>query len=213
MRTLFSLTVAAAGLLCCHVPLAHAEMVYQITVNTSSISGTAGSLDFNFNPGFFSVQAASADILSFGGNGTLTGSPSVTGDVTGVLPATVTFDNGTGLNDYFTDYTFGSTLVFLVRLYGPAVDSPDNFSTSGTTFAFSMFSDAAGTIPALTTDTVNGFAATLDVNPGGSVTPATPSAETFLAPAPEPSSLVTLGILLAGAACGLRRRQSARQSA
>ena len=82
----------------------------------------------------------------------------------------LTFDNGTGFNDYFEGFTFGSTLSFQVSLYGPAFSSPDGTSTSGSTFAFSMFSDPAGTMPALTTDTTDGFAFTVDVNLDGTTT-------------------------------------------
>jgi hypothetical protein len=65
-----------------------------VAVNTSSIAGTAGSLDFNFNPGVFVTQAASLQIVDFTSDGTPKGSPALTGDVGGVLPMTVTFDNG-----------------------------------------------------------------------------------------------------------------------
>jgi len=124
----------------------------------------------NFNPGPLVTQSASLQILNFTSDGTLAGSPTLTGDVAGALPATLTFDNGTGLNDYFEGFTYGSTLSFQVSLYGPALSSPDGTSTSGSTFAFSMFSDAAGTIPALTTDTIDGFAFTVDVNLDGTTT-------------------------------------------
>ena len=83
-----------------------------MTVNTSSISGTAGSLDFNFNPGPLATQDASLQILNFTSDGTLSGTPSVTGDAAGSFPATVTFDNGTAFNDYFHGFTFGKTIVF-----------------------------------------------------------------------------------------------------
>ena len=53
-----------------------------------------------------------------------------------------------------------------------------DLSTSGSAFAFSMFSDAAGTIPALTTDAINGFAVTVDVNLDGTTTVANSSPET-----------------------------------
>ncbi len=146
---------------------AAAPITYDVTVDSSSISGTAGSVDFNFNPGPLVTQAASLQILDFTSDGALVGSPTLTGDVAGALPATLTFDNGTGFYDYFEGFTFGSTLSFQVSLYGPALSSPDGVSTSGSTFAFSMFSDAAGTIPALTADTTDGFAFTVDVNLDG----------------------------------------------
>ena len=84
----------------------------------------------------------------------------------GAEPA-LTFENGAGFNDYFEGFTYGSTLSFDVSLYGPSLSAPDGVSTSGSTFAFSMFSDAAGTIPTLTADTINGFAATVEVNLDG----------------------------------------------
>src|SRR5262249_51862810 len=131
-------------------PIASADPItYDVSVDTSAISGTAGSLDFEFNPGPLVTQAASLQILNFSSDGTLAGSPALTGDVSGALPGTVTFDNGTAFNDYFEGFTYGSTLSFQVSLFGPALSSPDGTSTSGSSFAFSMFSDAAGTIPAL----------------------------------------------------------------
>src|ERR1700730_14312166 len=160
-----------ASFLCVGSVASASPITYGVTVNTSSISGTAGSLDLNFNPGPLVTQAASLQILGFTGNGTLaggpclTGGPCFTGDVSGgPLPATLTFDNGTGFNDYFEGFAFGSALSFQVSLYGPALSSPDGTSTSGSRFAFSMFSDAAGTMPALTTDTTDGFAFTVNVN-------------------------------------------------
>ena len=186
-------------------------ITYEVTVNTSSISGTAGSLDFNFNPGLLVTQAANLRILNFASNGTLSGSPSLTGDVSGALPGTLTFDNGTGFNDYFGGFTYGSTLSFDVLLYGPALSSPNGTATSGSTFAFSMFSDSAGTIPALTTDLVDGFAATLDVNLDGKTTVTNFSPVTGISPVPEPGGVVLIGtaIALLGALLSLRRRRRA----
>ncbi len=108
----------------------------------------------------------------------------------------MTFDNGTAFNDYFEGFTFGSTLSFQVSLYGPALSSPDGTSTSGSTFAFSMFSDPAGTMPALTTDTTDGFAFTVDVNLDGTTTVTNFSSQTTVVPAtravPEPGSLALM---------------------
>jgi hypothetical protein len=180
--------------------------IYTVTVNTSSIYGTSGSLDFNFNPGPLLTQAASLQILNFASDGTLADSPILTGDVSGGLPGTLTFDNGSGFNDYFEGFTFGNTLAFDVSLYGPALSSPDGTSTSGSTFAFSMFSDAAGTIPVLTTDTTDGFAFIVNVNLDGTTSPTNYSPETQISTSvsatPEPSD-IGLSVILASVLASL----------
>ncbi len=185
-------------------------VTYQVTVDTSSIAGTSGSLDFQFNPGSLTSQAANLEILDFTSDGTLAGSPSLTGDVSGTLPGSVMFDNGTVYNDYFEGFTFGGTLSFEVSLFGPALTAPDGVSTSGSAFAFSMFSDSGGTIPALTTDGINGFAYTIDVNLDGTTSPTILSSELTASATPEPSSMLLFGsgltaMLGLGANRGLRR--------
>ena len=190
-------------------------ITYDVTVNTSSISGTPGSLDFNFNPGFLgTTQLAQLQILSFTSDGTLANCAAnvqgycPTGDVTGQLPSTLTFVNDTTFNDYFDGFTYGSTISFAVSLSGPALSSPDGVSTSGSTFAFSMFSDAAGTVPVLTSDTTDGFAFTIDVNLDGSTTVTNYSAQTSVTPTmgspggpsgsvPEPGTLALSATALA----------------
>jgi hypothetical protein len=185
----------------CFASMASAvPITYDVTVDTSTISGTAGSFEFQFNPGPLVTQSASLQILNLAGNGTLAGSPALTGDVAGALPATLTFDNGTAFNDYFEGFTYGSTLSFQVSLFGPALSSPNGTSTSGSRFAFSMFSDAAGTIPVLTTDTTNGFAFTVDVNLNGTTAVTNFSSQTTVVPAtgivPEPGTLPLMGVAI-----------------
>jgi hypothetical protein len=196
---------------------ASADVIEAVTVNTSSISGDAGSLDFQFNPGPLVTQAASLQILNFITDGSLANCAAniqgfcPTGDVSGTLPGTVTFDNGTGFNDYFDGFTYGNSLSFDVVLSGPAINSPDGVSTSGSTFAFSMFSDAAGTVPALTSDLTNGFATTINVNLDGTTTVNNFSAVTTISKpsvVPEPATFAVTGILLGliGGVVRFRRR-------
>lgn len=186
---------------------AQADVItYMITVNTASQLGDAGSLDLQFNPGGLLSQAADLSILNFSTDGSL-GGPVLTGDASGALPGTVLFDNGSSFNDYFTGFTYGTTLTFDVLLSGPALRSPDGVSTSGSTFAFSMFSDAAGSVPVLTTDTTDGFAVTVNVNLDGSTTLTNSSAETGISVVPEPATLPLFSIALAALAGFVRFRR------
>jgi hypothetical protein len=189
-----------AAVLCVGSLASAGSITYNVTVNTSTISGTAGSLDFDFNPGA-SSQPASLQILNFASDGTLAGNcPCGTGDVSGQLPAALTFDNGTGFNDYFDQFTFGSAMSFDVSLFGPALSAPDGVSTSGSAFTFSMFFDPEGTLPVFTNDTTNGFAFEIDVNLDGTttVTNFTEGAAIVTAESstPEPGSFVLVGAAL-----------------
>jgi hypothetical protein len=160
-------------------------VTYNVTINTASILGTAGSLDFSFSPGPLVTQSASLQVINFTSDGKPAGDcPCGTGDVGGQLPTTLTFDNGAGFNDYFDDFIFGKTISFQLSLYGPAVSSPNGVSSSGSILAFSMFFDQAGSFPVLTSDTANGSAFTVSVNLDGTTTVSNFSPETSI-----PSSL------------------------
>jgi hypothetical protein len=176
--------------------LADPALLLPVTINTSSVTGTSGSLDFQFNPGPLTSQFASLQIENFTTDGILNGAPQLTGDASGgPLSSTVLLDNGTVYNDYFQAFTYGTQLSFDLLFSGPAVNSPNGTSTSGSTFAFSMFSDPLGITPVLTSDTADGWAFTTSVNLDGSATPTSDSSQTALGsvtPVPEPSPILLL---------------------
>ena len=206
-KTSYLRALMVAFLLTATLPL-HADNVSVVTVDTSSVAGTAGFLDFTFDPGPFITQSGFATISAFSSDGTL-GAPTITGDVSGTLPPSITLNNDTPFNDYFTAFTFGNSLNFTLGLGGPAVDSPDGTSTSGSTFAFSMFSSDEST-PLLTADSLDGFAFEVDVNLDGTAKLTNFSDATSIAggvsSVPEPASGWLFGGVIAFWAIGVRRR-------
>jgi hypothetical protein len=149
---------------------AAAAVGYLITVDTSSVSGTSGFLDFQFNPGSASTQSATAQILNFTSDGILVGVPQINGNVAGVLPGTTTFMNSSALNEYFQQFTYGAKVSFVVLLSGPALDSPNGTATSGSSFGVGLYDSAQN--PILTNQgAASGFVAEIDVNLDGTTTP------------------------------------------
>jgi hypothetical protein len=196
---------------------AAASVVYNVTVDTSSVSGQTGFLDFQFNPGNVTTQAATAQILNFSG-GTIGPPPSINGNVTGNLPNTVTMVNSTALNEDFQGFTYGSTFSFTLVLSGPAIDSPNGTANAGSTFGLGLYD--AGQNPILTNQgAVSGFAGEVDINLNGTTTVTTfprnsaggPSVVTIaqaLASIPTLNGpgLVGLALLLLAAAALVLRR-------
>ncbi len=183
---------------------------YKITLDTSSLAGTAGNLDFAFDPGGPDSQNALLQVTGFTTTGTLAGTAQDTGGGAGTLPGTLTLANIGSNNDVFQGITFGSTLSFFTTFSGPAITAPTG-KGAGSTFAFSLY-DASGTKTLLG---VNPDGSVLDImiNPGGSQTLVSSStALTVTMPGvPEASPALSLGLLLAlgGGAVALRRLRAA----
>ena len=183
-----------------------ATIVYSVNLDTSSVSGTAGFLDLQFNPGNNTSVAATAEIIGFSPDGgSLSGAPSVSGDVTGSLPGTVTFMNDMALNELFQGFNFGSSVTFQVILSGPAVGVPNAGATAGSIFGVGLYDNTQASI---LTDQggATGFSGELFLNTDGTVTPTPfPSAPgvgsvTTFAPVvvPEPGTMVLLAAGLMG---------------
>ena len=184
-------------------PVQAAAISYSVTVDTSSVSGTAGFLDFQFNPGNSTSQAATAQISSFMTlGGSLSGVPQVNGNVVGTLPGTLTFVNSTALNEYFQGFNYGSSFSFMLLLTGPAISAPNGTANAGTSFGIGLYDNTQN--PILTNQGgTTGFAGEVDIDLNGTATATAfpngtgPSVVTFLA-VPEPGTMLMLGLSMAG---------------
>lgn len=182
---------------------AYADVVVQVNANTHPLFGDTGSVDFQFNPGFNS-QAATVLISAFSTDGSFAGTQQDIGDVTGgPITAPITINNTDADNEDFETFHFGNTLKFDLTFSGPAVTAPNGTSLSNSVFTFSIFSDTAGTIPALTSNP-NGNVAMVRVNLNGSVTPVSLSPNVAV-PEPGYAWIVAGAILLLGVWRRLRK--------
>jgi hypothetical protein len=176
-----------------------AGSIAELTLNTSSISGTTGSIDFQFNPGPGTTQAATVQVLDFTSTGTyVAASQQDIGAVSGgPVPSILTISNTDADNEDFEDFTFGSSIFIELSFSGPAVTAPNGTATSPTTLYFSTFSDAAGTIPVLTSNSL-GIDAEVTVNPSGSLSTSTTTPNANFVPEPSSAWLVSGALLALG---------------
>ncbi|MBL8234155.1 MAG: NF038129 family PEP-CTERM protein [Bryobacterales bacterium] len=184
-----------------------AARIFQISVNTQTISGVNGYLDFQFNPGGGDSDPGTAAISLYSG-GTLD-MAMVAGDVTGSLPGVVTIGNTTGFNNLFQAITFGAQVFFWVTIDGPVLNSPDPLSTSGSSFSFSMFADDQ--VTPLLTDDAFGYAVTIDAGPQGAIAVSNLArlGVVEISDVPEPGSVWLALVGMAAIVGGVLRRKIA----
>jgi hypothetical protein len=169
---------------------ARAGAIYDINVNTTSLAGTSGYLDFVFNPGAAPVDPASVTLFGFTSDGTLTGPylPDL-GDVTGTLPGTVTINNTDVDNDHTEGFVFGSFFDIFVDLDIPAISDD---AQSGDSFYLTLFD--SGFLPLIGQGQPFGqlVEIDLDTNANPTVQNFSPDGEATVTATPEPASLVLL---------------------
>jgi len=179
------------------------QAFYSVFVDTSTISGTTGLLDFQFDPSSPLAQFGFAEILNFTG-GSLIPPPSITGDVSGILPGIIILNNDTPINEYREGITFGPNIIFDLLLAGPAVSNPGPLPF-GSLFGLSLF-NSAGAVEL--TSNPAGQLFTVSVNPGGTTTVTTYSP--FVTVTPEPASVLLFftAAAMLGAALIKRKRHT-----
>lgn len=129
LRTPVLMAIVAAATLGALAP-AHADSVYEVSINTSSLTGSASIMAFDFIAGG-GTQSNSATISDFSTNGVLVSGGTNSGSVSGSLPGTVTLTNAGFFNELQQGITLGSTISFQVDLTAKAPSSgalPDTFS-------------------------------------------------------------------------------------
>jgi hypothetical protein len=205
--TCFALTLLApAG--------AHANSIFLIETNTSSLTGS-GYIDLQYE-GNAGAGASTATITGFSTNGSLGGPATISlvNDASGNLASSVTILNGaltsSGYNDYNEAITFGTFTEFEVALSNPVG------GTMNSSFSLSFYASDDAT-PVLSTD-LSGASAALTVEPDGTVLTetyadaagkydTTVTNESGPSPVPEPSSFFAVGAGLALLAVSVARNR------
>lgn len=190
---------------------AYADPVDFITLDTGALNGTTGSIDFQFNPGIAAL-GATVQISGFTGVTYISSSQMDFGTASGgAVPATITLSNTSADNEDFEDVTFGPSLAFEMHFSGPAISSPNGDPANESTFAFSVFTDLPGTIPATSigADPATGNVADITVSPEGALVPDVISPNAGIAPVPEPGTIWLLGAGLL-AVCHRRLKKTGR---
>ena len=124
MMVLALLVAAGAG-----NPASAGFITYHVVVNTSSISGTNGSLEFQYNPAMTPTTTSTAVVSPFSTvGGTISPTTEVNGSVTGSLASQpLTLTANTPFNDILENFKFGTSLTFNVTLSSTALVA-DRFS-------------------------------------------------------------------------------------
>ena len=103
-------------------------VVYDISVNTSLYAGSAGYLDFQFNPAVATSPQATVTITNFSPFAIAQGAPVLDGGAAGSLGSTATITNSTAFNALFQDVIFGAGFSFRIAFDGTfqTAPSPDD---------------------------------------------------------------------------------------
>ena len=152
------------------VRTAMADITYDVTVNTSSLTGTSGYIDFQFNPANleFTIRYRQLEQLRHrrrcgpAGLSVRRRDGPRTGPLT---PPPLSFDNGTALNELTYNFVYGTTISFDLTLSGTAMSGGAPAGASST-FALTLL-DGGGN--AFSTGP-GGAIVTIVVNPDGSTT-------------------------------------------
>ena len=197
---LLGLLSTACALVFCATGSA-ATISYHIHVDTSTLVGTTGNLEFVLNAGLTGpVDFMTATFHNF----TTDGGPFATvppdfGNVTGSLPGPLTLDNTGPGADHAESITFGSFFDIFVDVDVPSITpgagSGSTLSLNVEDNSFTSLLTAPGDFLVLIATDAAGNQSIINNNPS--------AAE--VQPTPEPATLVLLGSSLLGLVCRVQR--------
>jgi hypothetical protein len=125
--------------------------IYDVSIDTSSLSGAAGYLYFTYIPANYAADTV-ATVTGFSG-GSLEAHSSIKvvdgRGVSGELPSSVTFANMYAVNDYNHGITFGNNINFLLSFTDPV---SGGLPAGNSTFSLGLFEDELGLTPLMTSD-------------------------------------------------------------
>ncbi|GAO37204.1 hypothetical protein SCT_2622 [Sulfuricella sp. T08] len=185
-----------AGLFALFASTSALASTWYVNVDTSSLAGQTGWLDFQFNPGDVTAPSATATVAAFAtSGGTLLPSATPTGDVSGSLNSAMTLGNSQYFNDLLQAFTFGTKLSFSINLDlpHPSLDP----AAPGTAFGLSFYDTAYNSLLA---DPDWGAALVMNLKGDGATEVLAKSAPVSLS-ATAPTSVPlpgALGLLFAG---------------
>jgi hypothetical protein len=177
----------------------NADYLFNVTVDTSTIVGSSGYIDFQFNPGGIpGAKAATASVTHFTSPGASILAATPSGDASGTLPGLLSINNTTVFNDVLQGFGFGSGFAFTLSVSGPGTASSPT-GLFGSTFALQLLDNQFD--PLLTSDP-NGSVLTIDLTTKGAESVTTfrqfgggaPVATATPVTVPEPSSYSLFGI-------------------
>ena len=213
IASLTSITAIASLALTLGLASGAAQAVtFGVDIDTRSLAGTTGSVDFQWNLGAVD-PALAASVFSFSSGSTLTSAPVLlSGDVSGALLSgtPLNFAGGAPFNYVYQDLTFGAAIHFLLTL----PDSAPAQAASNNASAFFVSVLNANQASALATSSADGTALAFTLAPGAAPTVQayTDTGVVSVSVVPEPS---TVALLLAGLVgiAGLRGRGALRHRA
>jgi MYXO-CTERM domain-containing protein len=198
LNTVFARAAAALALaLGCAGGQALAAPIYHVDIDTSSLSGQAGYLDFLFL-GLANAAPAQATLTHFAG--AFDAASFTYGDAAGAVGTAVMLGSGDGVTEYAQWARLGGRFSFDLSFDGPAAADTGSGIFAGSTFTVALLDDAFHYLGA------SGDLVTISLKPGEPDAVHADAGFAAVSMVPEPSSawLGAAGLLLLA---GARRRR------